>query len=169
MGKEEWMFRKATEDDVERITEIYNEIHAENEAGRMTTGWIRGVYPARETAKSAIRCGDMFAEEDSGWVVACARINQEQVEAYAEADWQYVVSETQVMVLHTLVVSPKENGKGYGSRFVAYYEAYALEHGCCYLRMDGNLHNSGARALYQKLGYREVSTVPCVFNGISDV
>lgn len=54
------MFRKATIEDVDRITEIYDEIHTENEAGRMTTGWIRGVYPSRETAEQSVRRGDMF-------------------------------------------------------------------------------------------------------------
>lgn len=163
------MFRKATMEDVERIAEIYDEIHLENEAGRMTTGWIRGVYPSEETAEASVRCGDMFVEEENGSIVAAARINQEQVAEYAKADWQYDAPQNQVMVLHTLVVSPKERGKGYGTRFVSYYESHARDQGCCYLRMDTNLHNSGARALYKKLGYQEVSVVPCEFNGIPDV
>lgn len=163
------MFRKAVMEDVDRISEIYEEIHMENEAGRMTTGWIRGVYPSRETAEASVRCRDMFVEEDGGRIVAAARINQEQVAEYAEADWQYEAPKSQVMVLHTLVVSPKERGKGYGTRFVAYYENYAREHGCRYLRMDTNERNRSARALYRKLGYREASVVPCVFNGIPDV
>lgn len=163
------MFRKATMEDVERITEIYDEIHTENEAGRMTTGWIRGIYPSEETAKASVRCGDMFVEEENGRIVAAAKINQEQVPEYAEADWQQDAPKEQVMVLHTLVVSPGERGKGYGTAFVAYYEHYALEHGCPYLRMDTNWYNQSARALYQKLGYREASVVPCEFNGIPGV
>lgn len=162
-------FRKATEKDVEKISQLYDEIHTENETGRAVTGWIRGVYPSEETAKAAVRCGDMFVEEEDGRIVAAARINQEQVAEYADADWQYDVPKEQVMVLHTLVVSPKDKGRGFGSGFVAYYEKYALEHGCPYLRMDTNLHNSSARALYKKLGYDEVSVVPCEFNGIPDV
>lgn len=163
------MFRKATMEDVGQIAEIYDRIHTENEAGRMTTGWIRGVYPSRETAEQSVCCGDMFVEEEEGRIVAAAKINQEQVPEYAEANWQHEVPESQVMVLHTLVVSPEERGKGYGTRFVAYYEEYALKHGCRYLRMDTNERNSGARALYKKLGYREASVVPCEFNGIPDV
>ncbi len=163
------MFRKAKMEDVERIAEIYDEIHTENEAGRMTTGWIRGVYPSEETAKASVRRGDMFVEEEDGRIVAAAKINQEQVPEYAEADWQQDVPEEQVMVLHTLVVSPGERGKGYGTAFVAYYEHYALEHGCPYLRMDTNWYNQSARTLYRKLGYREASVVPCEFNGIPDV
>ena len=73
------MFRKATEEDVDRIAEIYDEIHTENEAGRMTTNWIRGVYPSKETAMASVRRRDMFVEEEQGRIVAAARINQEQV------------------------------------------------------------------------------------------
>ena len=94
------MFRKAKMEDVERIAEIYDEIHTENEAGRMTTGWIRGVYPSEETAKASVRRGDMFVEEEDGRIVAAAKINQEQVPEYAEADWQQDVPEEQIGRAH---------------------------------------------------------------------
>ena len=68
-----------------------------------------------------------------------------------------------------VVVDPQAKGRGYGSRFVDFYESYALEHGCRYLRMDTNERNASARALYRNLGYREVSIVPCAFNGIPGV
>ena len=35
--------------------------------------------------------------------------------------------------------------------------------------MDTNARNRAARALYKKLGYEEVSIVPCTFNGIAGV
>ena len=73
------------------------------------------------------------------------------------------------MVLHTLVISPKAARRGCGRAFVEFYERYALENGCKFLRMDTNARNLGARAMYQKLGYAEVDTVPCEFNGIPNV
>lgn len=163
------MFRQATEKDIKRITEIYDEIHTETEAGRMTTDWVRGIYPTRQTAEFSIQCGDMFVEEDNGLIVAAAKINQEQVAEYSEASWQYDAPEDQVMVIHTLVVSPKAKGRGYGSKFVAFYEKYALEHGCLYLRMDTSVRNLSARALYKKLGYREAGIILSEFNGIHDM
>lgn len=163
------MFRKAAEKDIKRITEIYEEIHTETEAGRMTTDWVRGIYPARQTAESSVRCGDMFVEEENGLVVAAAKINQEQAAEYAEASWQYDAPADQVMVLHTLVVSPKVKGRGFGSGFVAFYEQYAQEHGCPYLRMDTSVNNLSARALYKKLGYREAGIVSSEFNGIHEM
>lgn len=163
------MIRKATLADVDRISEIYEAIHTEEEAGRASIGWIRGVYPTKKTAEAAVLAGDMFVEIDDGAIVAAARINREQVAEYADAAWADDAPEDQVMVLHTLVVDPALRGRGYGPKFVAYYEQYALEHGCPYLRMDTNEKNRAARALYAKLGYGEADVVLSQFNGIPDV
>lgn len=73
------------------------------------------------------------------------------------------------MVLHTLVIDPMLTGKGYGKSFVDFYETYAISQGCHYLRMDTQAKNKNARAMYKKLGYKEIDIVPCVFNGIKDV
>ena len=75
----------------------------------------------------------------------------------------------EVMVLHTLVISPKQAGRGYGEAFARFYEAYAHENHCPVLRIDTNERNIRARAMYKKLGYRESDMVPCQFNGIEGV
>ncbi|NLY46948.1 MAG: GNAT family N-acetyltransferase [Tissierella sp.] len=163
------MFRKANMDDIDRISEIYDEVHLEEEKGNTTTGWIKDVYPTRKTAKDAIMKGQMFVMEDNGQIVVTAKIDQEQMLGYLDASWNYDVEENQVMVLHTLAVSSVMKGKGYGSKFVDFYEKYALECGCHYLRMDTNEKNVIARRLYKKLGYKEVDILPSEFNGIEGV
>ena len=163
------MFRKATIEDIDQIVKIYEHIHDEIELGNVNIGWIRGVYPTKQTALSAIENQDMFVEEYNGVIVAAAKINQEQVDDYVKASWQYEVNNDQVMVLHTLVVDPHIKSQGYGTRFVSFYEDYALQHGCHYLRIDTNAKNKKARSLYKKLGYQEISIVSSIFNGIPDV
>ena len=163
------IYRKATLQDVPAIAQIYSDIHTQQEAGLVTVGWIRDVYPTAHTAELSVQRGDMFVQEDNGVIVGAAIINQQQVDCYAEGNWQYPAPSEQVMVLHTLVISPAQARKGYGKAFVAFYEQYALQNGCPYLRMDTNARNTAARALYRKLGYAEVSIVPCVFNGIEGV
>lgn len=163
------MFRKATADDIDAIAAIYQRIHAEEEAGRSSTGWLRDVYPVRATAEQAVALGDMFVDEREDGILACGRINREQVDVYADVPWQYEAGEEQVMVLHTLVVDPAAKGKGLGSAFVGFYEQYARDNGCPCLRIDTNQRNLRARALYARLGYREAAIMPCEFNGIPGV
>lgn len=163
------MFRKATIDDIDSIAKIYEKTHTEEEAGRTTIGWIRQIYPTRQTAEASVQNGDMFVEEIDGRIVAAAKINQEQVDVYANVRWNFDAPDEQVMVLHTLVVDPDCKGQGYGPSFVEFYEEYALANNCPYLRMDTNQTNAAARKLYKKLGYTEVGIVPCLFNGIPGV
>ena len=102
-------------------------------------------------------------------MIGAAIINQQQVDVYETAAWRYDAPSKEVMVLHTLVISPKITGNGIGSAFVDFYERYASEHGCQYLRMDTNEKNLVARSLYKKLGYEERGIVDCVFNGLNNV
>lgn len=108
-------------------------------------------------------------EDERGIITAAARINQEQMPAYRDVEWEYGAPDSEVMVLHTLVVSPSQAGHGLGSKFVDFYEKYALQQGCRYLRMDTNERNMAARHLYKKLGYAERGIIPCNFNGIAGV
>ena len=163
------IIRKAAENDVEAVSRIYESILTEEEQGRACIGWVRGVYPTRQTAAAALARGDLFVEEAEGRVVGAAIINRVQVDVYEDAAWRHPARDEEVMVLHTLVIDPDTAGKGFGKQFVAFYEDYARQNGCRCLRMDTNSRNARARAMYRKLGYREAGIVPCVFNGIEGV
>ena len=162
-------FRKATSADIPYIAEIYEEIHTEEEFGRVTIGWERGVYPIQATAEAALKRDDLFVGIDDGHIFGAAIINQQQVDVYEGADWIYPAEDEEVMVLHTLVVSPKAAGRGYGEAFARFYEDYARDNHCPVLRIDTNERNTRARAMYKKLGYIESDMVPCQFNGIDGV
>ena len=161
--------RKAEKEDLFKVEEIYEAVHDAEERGDAVIGWVRGVYPTAETAKGALDRGDLFVLEDGEKVAATAIINRVQVPEYSAAQWKHSAGDEEVMVLHTLVVDPLQKGKGYGKAFVAFYEAYAVKNGCFELRMDTNVINRAARAMYQRLGYKEIGIVSCVFNGIPDV
>ena len=163
---EKIIFRKAIENDIDSITSIYEEVHEEIESGKIWIGWIKGVYPTRDTVVAAIERDDLFVMEEEEKIVGVGIVNQQQNDVYRETHWKYPAPDNEVMVLHTLAVSPKMARKGYGSKFIKFYEVYAKENGCDFLRMDTNERNTNARALYKKLGYDEVEMIPCTFNGI---
>ena len=161
--------RKANPADVSAVSDIYEAIHTAEEAGLTTIGWVRGIYPTQETAQAALDRHDLFVMEDEGEIVGAAIINQSQCDGYETANWQYPADNSEIMVLHTLVISPDAPRCGHGKAFVAFYEEYARKQGCKYLRMDTNVKNARARAMYAKLGYREIGVIPTTFNGIEGV
>lgn len=162
-------FRKATAADLDAVTAIYDRIHTEEEAGRTTIGWVRDIYPTRATAEAALARDDLFVEEADGVIVGTAILNHLQGAEYIGAPWQIEAPDDRVLVMHTLVIDPAVKSRGLGTAFAAFYERYAQEHGCTALRIDTNKRNIPARTLYAKLGYREVTIVPCQFNGIDGV
>lgn len=161
--------RKATEADIPAVTAIYDALHGCEERGEATIGWIRGVYPTEQTARTALEKGTLYVLEHGGKVLAAAKMDQEQVPEYADCPWQYDAPPEQVLVLHTLVVDPAAKGQGCGTAFIRFYEESARAMRCPYLRIDTNARNTAARALYKKLGYTEPGIVECVFNGIPGV
>ena len=162
--------RKAIVKDLPGIIQIYDEIHTREETGEVTIGWLRGIYPTGRTAEDSIRRGDMFVQEDqTGEIAGTGIINQIQVDAYADGDWQYPAEDEEVMVLHTLIISVRPGHRGTGKAFLDFYECFAKENRCPYLRLDTNARNAVARAFYRKHGYDEIGIVPTVFNGIPGV
>ncbi len=163
------MIRKAVVTDIDRVAEIYEAIHTECEAGRCAVGWKRNIYPIRQDAAEAQARDELYVMEQEGRIVSAAIINQKQVPEYVNCQWQYPARDEEVLVLHTLVVDPACQGRGYAKAFVRFYEASALERGCPYLRMDTQAQNTIARSLYKGLGFQEPGIVDCCFNGIPGV
>ena len=81
--------RKAKTADLDQIERIYDHIHDFEESGVVTIGWIRDVYPIRETAEKALERDDLFVGEDNSRIVATAIINRIQVPEYYDVKWKY--------------------------------------------------------------------------------
>ena len=149
--------RKAARADLDAVCRIYDQIHTAEERGEATIGWQRGVYPERETAEAALTRGDLFVQEQDGEIVGTAILNQNQVDSYAGANWRYDAPDSEVMVLHTLVIDPEAKSRGLGREFAAFYEGYALAHGCRYLRIDTNARNARAASIKSSATPRSAS------------
>ena len=163
------MIRKALQTDIPAVSLLYEKIHDAEEAGLITIGWDRAIYPTEKTAQAALEADELYVLEEDGEILASARINDEQMPAYEFAAWEHAAKSDEVLVMHTLCVLPSAAGRGLGSEFVRFYEKLALESGRPYLRIDTNERNANARRLYKKLGYKEIGIIPCEFCGIAGV
>jgi hypothetical protein len=90
--------RKATSEDIPAIAGLYDEIHAREEAGETTTGWLRDLYPVQQTAADSVKRGDMFVQEDAeGHILGTGIINQVQVDVYSDGNWRYPADDDEIM------------------------------------------------------------------------
>ena len=118
----------------------------------------------------SVQKGTMYViEDDNGHVLSAAKIDQNQGEEYARAQWKHATPPERVLVMHTLVVDPAHEGHGLGHNFIHFYEERARSLGCLALRMDTNMRNVAAREMYAKMGFEEAGEVACSFNGIPGV
>ena len=96
------VIRQAREADLDAVEAIYDQLHTLEEKKVIRTGWIRHVYPTRDTAMAAMVLGTLYVLEDEGVVRASAKIDQEQPESYSRANWTLPADVEAVLVLHTL-------------------------------------------------------------------
>lgn len=164
------MIRYAIKEDLLEIVEIYDAIHDAEEAGSLTIGWKRGVYPTLQTAEQALDAGHLFVFESNGRIYASAIINHCQCECYKYVKWSEDAPEDKVLVLHTMTVSPEMLHSGIGRQFMEFFEKMASESGCEWVRLDTQTKNVNPRSFYLKIGYTEVDVVKTTgFNGLGEV
>ncbi len=159
------VIRKATMEDVAGAAACYEALFDLEDVQGTTTNWQRGVYPTYETARSSAEEGILYVYEEDGEILASMRINHEQPEAYAEADWKYPAEGDEVMVIHTLCVHPKAAGKGIGLAMFQYGVEHGKEMGYKVFRWDTFEGNKPACSLYKKLGHEVVAVVETLFEG----
>lgn len=152
--------RQATEQDIDRVTAIYNEIIDYLETQPINyPGWSRGCYPLREDAVSAQQEGTLFVAEEGEDIVASIVLNSTPEPGYQGAPWQAELDHTQVLVIHTFVVSPRRHKEGLGRLMLDFAENHAKKGGLKAIRLDTYRKNTPAMGLYEKCGYKYIATI----------
>ena len=160
------MIRLATEQDLPLVGSIYEEILAEEEKRPASfTNWQRGKYPTVEHARAALEAGTLYVAEEDGEVYGCVNLNGEQLAEYAALNWSVPADPEDVMVIHTLCISPRWAGRGKAREFVAFCEEEARRKGKKVMRLDTYEGNLPANTMYPKLGYTFVGGTEFFFQG----
>lgn len=161
------MIRLATETDLKAIGQIYGEIlDQEDERPASFTNWQRGKYPTEDTARQALEEGTLWAAEEDGQVYGCVNLNGVQLPEYDDIPWSIPALPGQVMVIHTLVVSPRWAGRGKAREMVAFCEEEARRQGKTVIRLDTYEGNLPANTMYPRLGYLYAGATEFFFQGL---
>jgi len=126
----------------------------EERTGVTTTNWQRGKYPTRDDARQALEAGTLYVMEEEGDLFGCVNLNGEQLPEYDAIPWSFAAGRDQVMVIHTLCISPRWAGRGKAREFVDFCEEEARRQGKTVMRLDTWEGNLPANRLYPSLGYR---------------
>ena len=160
------MIRAATEADLPKVAQIYEEIlDLEEQTGVTTTNWQRGKYPTQDSAREAFAAGTLYVMEEEGDLFGCVNLNGVQLPEYDAIPWSFAADRDQVMVIHTLCIHPAHGGRGHGREMVAFCEETARSQGKTVIRLDTWEGNVPANRLYPSLGYRFAGATEFFFQG----
>ena len=111
--------------------------------------------------------GTMYVLEDGGEIAACAIVNEEKVDGYADVPWQ--IDSDEVMVVHVLAVHPEQRGKGLARNLMEHIVGSERKAGKKALRLDVIENNTAAEGLYQKLGFRYIQTKTLFYEVVGEM
>lgn len=148
------MIRKALKQDLPAVGQSYRELLTHEQTHGSNSGWVLDVYPTQAWAEKCFQADSLYVLEADGRIVASMILNQVQAEEYQNIPWEYPARDGEVLVIHTLCVSPKTAGKGYGKEMVQYALTHARDMGCKVVRIDTWIGNKPAAGLYTGQGFR---------------
>ena len=163
------MIRPAQPADLPAVARIYEEILDQEDRRPVSyTNWQRGKYPTLDTARGALEDGTLYVGEENGALYAAVILNGVQLPEYDLIPWQFQAPRDRVMVIHTLVVSPRSSGRGRAREMVAFCEEEGRRLGKTVMLLDTYEGNAPANAMYPRLGYRFAGRARFLFQGFLD-
>lgn len=152
-----------TVEDIDELELLYHDVVDWLVAGTNYPGWIKGVYPTRETAEDGVSAGTLYVVRQGGKIVGSAVLNHKQEPAYRTVQWQMDADDADILVMHTLVVHPNCPRCGVGESLMDFADEVARAQGLKAIRLDVHEKNTPAIGLYQKCGFHFVGTVSLGF------
>ncbi len=151
--------RKGTQQDIEEVAALYDELNDYLESHINYPGWMKGIYPIREDAEVGVAEQNLFVATEEGKIAGTVILNQKPEEAYDLADWQNDLEYDDICVIHTLAIHPDFLHRGIGKEIMEYVLEYAEHMNRKAIRLDVYENNMPAIRLYEKMGFRYIGTV----------
>lgn len=149
-------FERATLNDIDAMERFYDDINDYLESHINYPSWKKGEYPARETAVSGIRGGNLYVLRDGGRIAGSVILERGSKLAEMDLDWKITPDPMDVLAIFTLAVHPDYLNRGVGSMLMEEILAYGRQSDIKAVRLDVCEGNLPAIRLYEKFGFRYV-------------
>lgn len=147
------MISTANINDLNKIVKLYEDTTEYLAKNINYPNWKKHEYPNESTANNAILEKNIYIYTTNNEICASIIINQFQPVPYKEANWLYDLKDSDVIVIHTLVVHPNFSNQGIGKKLISFAEKLGREKGLKSIRLDTFEENIPAQKLYESLGY----------------
>ena len=164
LNKKDYKVVLGTVKDIEELENLYNELNDHLSEGVNYPGWIKGVYPSRETAVGGIKENNLFVLRINSKIAGSIILNHKPEEAYKEGLWGSEVDYKEIIVIHTFLVHPAYMKNSIGRYLMEFAEEYSRSIGMKTIRLDVSINNIPAIALYESCGYKHAGTVDLGLN-----
>ena len=153
-------FAKGTASDIALLEQFYNEINDALAQGEKNyPGWIKGVYPTRETAAEGVAREELYVARSGDAIAGSLLLSHRPEPAYAQGAWRMALPDSQVWVLYTVAVHPAFSRQGVGQALLSFAQAEGRRQGIRALRLDVFEGNLPAIALYERFGFQPCGVV----------
>lgn len=153
------MIEKGTIKDADELDELYDDLNDYLSTHINYPGWIKNVYPVRQTATDGIESDSLFVFRVGSRIAGSIILNHRPEEAYHKVKWMIQDDYENILVIHTLVVHPLFLQKGIGEKLLSFTKEYGITKGIKSIRLDVSVDNLPAISLYEKMGYQYIATV----------
>lgn len=154
-----YTFEKANPSHLDALAQFYSDLH--DHLGRTVNhpGWVKDVYPTRETAEEGIRDDGLYLLKKDGEIAASVILRHTPEPAYHGAAWLTPDDYARITVIYTFAVHPAHLHQGVGRRLMQHVVETARAAGDHALRLDVYELNLPAIRLYESCGFRHTGTV----------
>jgi len=90
------MIRIGTMEDIDELEKLYDDLHDYLRSGSNYPGWIKRVYPVKETAETAIADGNRFILKIGNKIAGSIILNHKPEEAYNQANWSIEIDYSEI-------------------------------------------------------------------------
>lgn len=151
--------KKGTINDIAELESLYDALNDHLSANTNYPGWIKGIYPVRETAEKAIKEDSLYVLRKENSIAGSIILNHEPETAYDKVEWGIDVTYDKIFVVRTLVVHPHFMKQGIAKRLMDFTKKLSISLGMKSIRLDVSVYNAPAIHLYEQSGYTYVGTV----------
>jgi ribosomal protein S18 acetylase RimI-like enzyme len=152
------IFCKADINDLNKVHNLYDNCKRDLLKNKIYQwGEWNDNYPDREFLNDAIIQEELFILKYNGEIIGAVVLNENQSREWKIINWSK--KDGRALVIHALIIDPKQQNKGFGKKLLSFCEQYAKNNKYSSIRLDSFRKNNISNRLYQGSGYTNVGTV----------